>query len=140
MAGQVAVDEGERFASTGLVDGAHNPAGAETLKKFLEEFSRDRLITLIFGAMSDKAVAEMAAILFPVAQTVILTKASDRRAASTQHIAELTKEIQPKIRQRESLAEALSEAAAITPANGLIVVCGSLYLAGELLKLIRATN
>lgn len=123
-----------------LVDGAHNPAGAETLKTFLEEFSRDHSITLIFGAMSDKAVAEMAAILFPVAQTVILTKASDRRAATPQEIAEVTKEIQPKIRLRESLAEALSEAAMLTPADGLIVVCGSLYLAGELLKLIRATN
>lgn len=123
-----------------LVDGAHNPAGAETLRTFLEEFHRDRVITLIFGVMSDKAVSEMAAILFPVAQNVILTKANDRRAASPQHIVELTKEIQPKIRQSESLAEALSEAGTLTPADGLIVVCGSLYLAGELLKLIRVTS
>lgn len=115
------------------VDGAHNPAGAETLRNFLAENYAGVPITLIFGAMADKSTVEMAEVLFPVAQHLILTKAHNPRAASPQSIAEQTKTLRQDAICTEHLAEALAEAARITPADGLIVVCGSLYLAGELL-------
>ena len=56
-----------------LLDGAHNPAGAETLRAFLDEFCREP-ITLIFGAMSDKDVDRMAKALFSAARTIVLTR------------------------------------------------------------------
>ncbi|MDX2042133.1 MAG: folylpolyglutamate synthase/dihydrofolate synthase family protein [Acidobacteriota bacterium] len=116
-----------------LVDGAHNPAGAETLRSFLTEHYAAVPLTLIFGAMADKAAIEMAEILFPITQHFILTKADNPRAASPQSIAEQTKKLRPDAVCTHGLAEALVEAERITPANGLIVICGSLYLAGELL-------
>ena len=123
-----------KLAAPVLVDGAHNPAGAETLRSFLTEHCGQRPVTLIFGAMNDKAAFEMVELLFPVARRVILTKANNARAASPQSIAEQTKKLRQDSVCTENLAEAFAEAARVTPADGLIVVCGSLYLAGELLS------
>jgi len=117
-----------------LLDGAHNPAGAETLRNFLAENYSGVPVTLIFGAMGDKAVLEMAETLFPIVQKVILTKADNPRAVLPQSIAEQTKMLRQGAVCTGSLAEALTEAQRVTPADGLIVVCGSLYLAGELLS------
>ncbi len=117
-----------------LVDGTHNPAGAETLRNFLAENYDGVPITMIFGAMADKSVVEMSKVLFPVAQQLILTKANNPRAALPDTISKQTKALRQDAVCAESLAEALAEATRITPADGLIVVCGSLYLAGELLS------
>lgn len=117
-----------------LLDGAHNPAGAQILQDFLREHCRGVSITLIFAVMGDKAVAEMAELLFPPPRTLILTKAENPRAAEAEQIAELTKEIRQDAVCTRSLAEALTEAARRTPADGLIVICGSLYLVGEFLN------
>lgn len=116
-----------------LIDGAHNPAGAEALRSFLAETYSGVPITLIFGAMADKAAVEMAEILFPVAQHVILTRADNARAALPQQLAEMTKKLRQDLVCANRLAEALTQAESITPADGLVVVCGSLYLVGELL-------
>ena len=135
--GRLQLIESEKLPAPVLVDGAHNPAGAETLRNFLAENYADVPITLIFGAMGDKAVVEMAEILFPITQKVILTKADNPRAVVPQSIAEQTKTLRQEAVCTEHLAEALTEAARVTPAGGLIVVCGSLYLAGELLDHVR---
>ena len=63
-----------------LVDGAHNPAGAATLRRALQEgFPRRRLI-LIFGVLDDKDYPAMVRRLFPLADRVILTRPHSERA------------------------------------------------------------
>src|SRR5262249_9959076 len=69
-----------------LLDGAHNPAGAQVLHEFLMEFCHNP-ITLIFGAMADKDFSQMSALLFPLCRTVILTKMDNERAAKTADLA-----------------------------------------------------
>src|SRR6185295_13948424 len=64
-----------------LIDGAHNPAGAQSLRAYLDEFVR-RPLTLVFGAMRDKQLERMGEILFPVADTLILTGIDNPRSAS----------------------------------------------------------
>ena len=51
-----------------VLDVAHNPAGAWALRSALSENFRGRDLTLVFAAMRDKAVQEMAEILFPIAE------------------------------------------------------------------------
>src|SRR5207253_6585341 len=63
-----------------LFDGAHNPAAARALRDYLEEFIKQP-ITMIFGAMRDKALKEMGGILFPAAKELILTEIENPRAA-----------------------------------------------------------
>ena len=52
-----------------LLDGAHNAAGARALRDFLDEHFHLIPITIIFGAMADKAIGEMSEILFPRGQS-----------------------------------------------------------------------
>ena len=132
--GRLQLIESPKFSAPILVDGAHNQAGAETLQSFLAEYYSGVPITMIFGAMVDKSSVEMAEALFPIAHNLILTKANNLRAALPQNIAEQTKKLRHDSVCTQNLAEALEVAARITPASGLIVVCGSLYLAGELLS------
>ena len=65
-----------------IVDGAHNPAGARALAAYIDRFYAGRDVTLIFGAMRDKALDEIGGILFPRARRVILTAPNQPRAAS----------------------------------------------------------
>ena len=65
-----------------LLDGAHNPAGAQALRAYLEEFVREP-ITLVFGAMRDKGLSEMSRLLFPCARLIVYCT-WQRQAASVE--------------------------------------------------------
>jgi dihydrofolate synthase/folylpolyglutamate synthase len=112
-----------------LLDGAHNADGALALRDFLDERFRSTPITILFGAMADKAIGVMSGILFPAASQVIVTSIDSPRAAEPNAIAEASH--RDAIRT-ENASEALAEALRITPPDGLIVVCGSLFLVGEI--------
>jgi dihydrofolate synthase/folylpolyglutamate synthase len=116
-----------------LFDGAHNGAGARALRDFLDEFIK-RPITLVFGAMRDKDLNEIAATLFPVAQHLIFTQPSNPRSAKLETLSRLVPHgfDSSRITLAPTIHEALSAARAQTPPRGIICVTGSLYLIGEL--------
>jgi len=124
-----------------LFDGAHNPSGASVLRQYLEEFVA-MPVTMVFGAMRDKDLEQMASILFPFARLLVLTKLDSVRSAS---VAELEKVAFPivepeKVISTVSVADAIRKAMEITPPNGLICFCGSLYLIGEAQALISKSS
>ena len=121
-----------------LLDGAHNLAGAQTLQNFLRAYESEIPITMIFGAMSDKAISAMAEMLFPFASIVIATRVNNPRSANPLVIADAATQLGVPSIQCESVAAALAEAFSRTPQNGLICVCGSLYLVGSLKELINS--
>ena len=122
-----------------LLDGAHNPAGAQALRDYLDELNHP--LTIIFGAMRDKKLDRIAEILFPVADLLILTPIDNPRSASVGALALLAR---GTAIETASSAEALRTAIAQTPKDGLICVTGSLYLIGEtrpmILKLVEETG
>lgn len=125
-----------------LFDGAHNVAGAQALRAFLDEFIQAP-ITLIFGAMRDKALSEMAAILFPAAQKIILTQPDDTpRGATHDELlrARPSSFALDKITHAASVGEALRLADEQTSPEGLICVTGSLYLIGEVKRVRLITS
>lgn len=117
-----------------LLDGAHNTEGARAVRAYLEEFGR-RPLTLVFGAMRDKRIAEMAAELFPLADAILLTRVPDERAAPCEQLLEQTAELcghlNRPIEAVEPVPAALDRAWERTPSDGMICVTGSLYLVGE---------
>jgi dihydrofolate synthase/folylpolyglutamate synthase len=121
-----------------LLDGAHNPSGAEALRDYLKEFVKVP-VTLIFGAMNDKRLEEIVAVLFPVADHLVLTRPDNPRAASVDKLRDLAATIlEPeKIISTWSVAEAVQKARALTPADGLICATGSLYLVGEIKAMVN---
>jgi dihydrofolate synthase/folylpolyglutamate synthase len=110
-----------------LLDGAHNPAGARALARYLERFYPDRKLWLIFGAMRDKAVAEMGAILFPLADELILTAADSPRSMTPGELAALA----GRGRAVANIGAALELMAREAAADDVIVITGSLFLVGE---------
>lgn len=115
-----------------LLDGAHNPGAARVLRDYLDEFVQEPL-TLVFGAMNDKRLTEMAAILFPSVHRLILTQPDNPRSASVERLQTLAQNFVPseKIIAVPRVSDALKKAREVTSPDGMICVTGSLYLVGE---------
>jgi len=115
-----------------LLDGAHNPAGAQALRDYLEEFRKEPL-TIVFGAMRDKRLEIIAEILFPMADTLVLTEVRNPRSASLATLETLAKQFSKgRVETTTSSEDAIQIALKQTPLSGMICVTGSLYLIGEL--------
>jgi dihydrofolate synthase/folylpolyglutamate synthase len=114
------------------VDGTHNPAGAREIAVFWEQFLPGRNIYLIYGAVRDKAVDEIAGLLFPRAAAVILTAPAQSRAISAPLLAEMTGHHARRAEAIPSPAEALDRALELASPEDVIFITGSLYLVGEL--------
>jgi dihydrofolate synthase / folylpolyglutamate synthase len=119
-----------------LIDGAHNPAGARALTSYLQDMYPDGL-PLVVGVMSDKALDQILSALAPVARPLVLTRAPGARAADPHQLAGIARSVAPGI---DAIVEpdvdaALSRAWSYGP---LIVVAGSLHLAGDVLTRLGA--
>jgi dihydrofolate synthase/folylpolyglutamate synthase len=117
-----------------ILDGAHNPAGARALAAYIQRFYSKRRVVLVYGAMRDKAVEEIAGILFPYADEVIATAPGQSRAVDPETIRELA--AHPNLRTAPDLAAALDLAHGADPER-VIFVTGSLFLVGEALTLLN---
>ncbi len=113
-----------------IVDGAHNPAGARALAEYVGEFYRDPKPVLIFGAMRDKAVEEMAGILFPLFGEVIVTAPDQDRSLSPESFLALAE--RGDIRTAPDLASAVASLPSDRPA----FISGSLFLVAEAMRLL----
>ena len=111
-----------------ILDGAHNPAGARALAAYIDRFYSGRRVTLIYGAMRDKAVEEIAGILFPRASHVIVTTPRQARALAPEVLARTV--THPDLRIAPDIDAALAMTRDSGP-NDVIFVTGSLFLVAE---------
>jgi dihydrofolate synthase / folylpolyglutamate synthase len=114
------------------LDGTHNPAGAKELLKFWKENFAGRRIFLVYGAMRDKAVDEIAGLLFPSADFVVLTEPLQPRAISAPLLAEMTAHLARDSAVMRDPAEALERAIEMASPDDAVFATGSLYLVGDL--------
>jgi dihydrofolate synthase/folylpolyglutamate synthase len=114
------------------LDGAHNPSAARELAAFLAQDLAGRKIWLVFGALRDKAVDEMAGVLFPLAAEVIFTQPRTTRAISVTRLAEITSHDAAHFTVVPEPEAALEHALNRAAPHDAIVVAGSLYLIGQL--------
>jgi dihydrofolate synthase / folylpolyglutamate synthase len=120
-----------------ILDGAHNPAGAEIVRAYVQQFLQSNQIVMVYGTMRDKAIQEIARKLFPLARQIILTRASRDRAADPEEIADLLPEYHRLFRFSRTVDEALSLAQGLAPKEGTILIVGSLFLVGEAKKSLQ---
>lgn len=111
-----------------ILDGAHNPASARVLAAHIQRFYSDRRVWLIYGAMRDKAVTEVAGILFPVASELILTAPNMRRAVHPEAVLPFADH--PRARTAPGIEQALEMIRDASP-DDVIFITGSLFLVGE---------
>jgi dihydrofolate synthase/folylpolyglutamate synthase len=119
-----------------ILDGAHNPAGARALAQYLERFYSHRKIWMIYGAMRDKAIEEIAGVLFPIADELIFTAPNFARAVRPETLVEIA--------GRGEIAETIGAAIALArnraDAEDVIVITGSLFLVGEARALLGSVR
>jgi dihydrofolate synthase / folylpolyglutamate synthase len=120
-----------------IFDVAHNPAGAWSLRSTLSATFEDRPLTIIFGVLRDKAMSEMAEILFPIADRVIVTHANNPRSATPAEIRHAAARVSADIIEAETVGEALKIADQSAGPGGLVVVTGSIYLVGEAMRTLH---
>ena len=112
-----------------VVDGAHNPAGIQTLVESLDIFPRTGLVC-VFTALKDKDWKGMLAALAPKCDAVVVNQLKDVRAESADAIAEEARkycaaEVVPGI------GESVERAKELAGKEGMVLICGSLYMLGE---------
>jgi dihydrofolate synthase/folylpolyglutamate synthase len=117
-----------------VLDVAHNPAGAWALRSALSESYGDRPLVFVFGAMRDKAISEMAEILFPLAQRVIATRPENPRSASPEEIQLAASRTGAEVEPIAEVGLALKRARSAARQQSVIVVTGSIYLVGEVMR------
>jgi dihydrofolate synthase/folylpolyglutamate synthase len=114
------------------LDGAHNPGAARELALFLEQNFAGRKIWLLYGALRDKAVDEVAGQLFPHAAEVIFTEPRTSRAISARRLAEIAAHHARSFTVVSSAEQALDQALSEAGLDDAIFITGSLYLVGQL--------
>jgi dihydrofolate synthase/folylpolyglutamate synthase len=114
-----------------ILDGAHNPAGARSLVRYLERFYSDRKRWIIYGAMRDKSIEEIAGILFPLGNELIFTAPDSPRALRPEALVELAGEFAGRRRATPNIVAALELVQREASADDVIVITGSLFLVGE---------
>lgn len=119
-----------------LFDVAHNPDGAWALRAALSHSYADRKLVFLFGAMRDKAVAEIAGIIFPLAFAVVATHADNPRAATPNEIAQAAARTGADVLLEPRVPAALDKAKELAGSEGVVIVTGSIYLVGEVMRLV----
>lgn len=120
-----------------LFDGAHNAAGVTALCAYLDEFI-DEPLTIVFGAMREKDVAAMVAMLAERAGTFILTRPDNSRAMNAAEIERCV----PASFDRSNLliTDSVSDALEVADdvcGDMVTLITGSLYLIGEVKRLLK---
>ena len=117
-----------------ILDGAHNPAAARALAAYIARFYGARRVRLVYGAMRDKAVAEVGGILFPLAQEAIVTAPRQARAIAPEALRGVVDH--PNLR----VAAHLEDALAIPPGDAVTFITGSLFLVAEARAILASAN
>ncbi|HEX7529321.1 MAG TPA: cyanophycin synthetase, partial [Thermoanaerobaculia bacterium] len=116
-----------------LLDGAHNPPGARALAAYLDSTGLAGRVDLLFGGMADKDLAAVFAPLGTRAQRIVLVAPEDSPRAETPEVLRV-RVGRPELETAPSVAEGLRRLEA-AGGDGPILVAGSLYLVGEVLRL-----
>jgi len=130
------VAPGERFRGDGSgefwVDCAHNEDGARALAAAIRAMGHGRRVHLVFGCLQDKQAAGVLAIL-PADRLTVVTVDAGPRTRTAQELLPLALERQADARAVESPTEAVSAALALAQPDEIVLIAGSVYLAGHVL-------
>jgi dihydrofolate synthase / folylpolyglutamate synthase len=113
-----------------LIDGAHNPAGMAAMVASARGLIGGRRCVAIFAAMRNKDAASMAAALSELTGEIVVTAPAVDRSSPP---ADLSGLFDPPAEIAADVETALEQARRRAGRDGVVVVCGSLYLAGEVL-------
>jgi len=118
-----------------VLDGAHNPAGAQVLAAALDTVYPGQDVHLVFGVLGDKDYRPMLRTLFPKATAVYLSPVSSPRSLDPAQYVDEARTLCPNVTTHPSAHAALAAAQAAA-GKGVVVCAGSLYFVGQLRDLL----
>ena len=122
------------FIDDVIIDGAHNPHGAKALRESLDKNFPDGRRIFIFGALADKNIDEMIKILFRPNDFVIASQPISERAESVENICDKLKNFNVECVGEKNIFDAVKK---LKSFDGVKIAAGSLYLIGEVRKILR---
>ncbi len=121
-----------------VIDGAHNIEGITLLSESLKSYFSYKRLVLIIGILKDKQVGDMIGVLAPQAYRVIAVTPNSERAESAAELNEVILEFNSASEACGEYAEAYEKALGYAGKDDMILVCGSLYMIGDMRKVIRS--
>lgn len=116
-----------------LLDGAHNPNGIEALKAAIDRFLPDTPIICVMGMLADKDIDSSIALLDGLFERVFTVPIDNPRALSADDLAKKFENHAKAVQPFESREDAFDAAYALAKGtDSAVLICGSLYLAGEI--------
>ena len=114
-----------------LVDGAHNPQGAAALVDYINEFFADTPRVLVTAMMQDKDYSACAGLYAQAFDNIICTQIDYYRCATAEMMHDAFAAAGRDSQMIPAIPEAIRAAQEMIGADGIIVIAGSLYLAGD---------
>jgi dihydrofolate synthase/folylpolyglutamate synthase len=115
-----------------VLDGAHNGAGMAAVADALPEVVGDRPLTVVVSILDDKDAHAMLDTLLPLAENVVFTRSSNRRALSPGTLAHLAE--RPDAVTVGDPKAALERAKELAGPTGAVLATGSIYLIADLVR------
>ncbi len=132
------------WVSNVLIDCAHNPQGANALCEYLKKHMKDRKTVLLTGMMHDKQIDACASVFGSFADCVVATRVEWQRALPAEELANTYLRIFPekagRVYSRESVSDALALSKKLAGDDGVVVVAGSVYVAGDVRRLMLPSD
>ncbi len=120
---------------TFILDGGHNPQCAEALANIIRDYMPDEKITFLIGVLADKDYKSMLASVMPYAARFVCITPDSPRALDNRLLAEAITENGYEAICCPSVEEAIRYTCSC---GNTVVAFGSLYMAGDVLKLCRS--
>lgn len=120
-----------------VIDGAHNIDGIKALRKNINEYFKFNKIYLLLGILADKQVEEMVKEITPIAEKVYALTPHSERAELSEDLKNEILKYNSNTRALESYEEAFLSASKEAKEEDLILISGSLYMIGDMRKIIR---
>ncbi len=120
-----------------VIDGAHNIQGIRSLRANVEKYYKYKNMYLLLGILADKQVEEMVKEITPMAKKVYALTPHSDRAELADDLKKVVDKYNSNCIALESYKEALELALMEADKDDLILVSGSLYMIGDMRKLIR---
>ncbi|MDS1004633.1 bifunctional folylpolyglutamate synthase/dihydrofolate synthase [Clostridium sporogenes] len=120
-----------------VLDGAHNIDGIESLKNNVNKYFKYNKLILILGILKDKQVEDMIKTLVPLANKIITVTPHNDRGESSKELMNIVLKYNKNCEHLEDYKEAYSMAKDYCQEEDMILVCGSLYMVGDMRKLIK---
>ena len=123
-----------------LIDGAHNPHGAKALFAYVKKYLAGRRIVPVIGMMKDKDVSSCVCLYADLSKEAVATQVDYPRAMPHEELRDLLISHGVNAVSAGTIPEAIGRAREIAGRDGIVLVCGSLYVAGEVRLLLKGDD